>query len=129
MQVILFIAFGSALGGTFRFLLNLFISERASSSFPWGIFIINVIGCFLAGFLFTITDVGGKIFLPPAIRQGLLIGFLGGFTTFSSFSYETLTLINNGQYLLATSNCLFSVVTCLFATFTGIIIANNFNCS
>ena len=89
--------------------------------FPYGTLVVNVLGCLLMGILFVL--LSERLTLGPVWRAGLLIGLLGGFTTFSAFSMETVTLIEEGALLKASLNVLLSVFTCLAATWLGMIAA------
>lgn len=94
---LLFIALGGALGAVSRFLLGNAVSRYVSGAFPYGTFVINVIGCFAMGFLMTL--IIEREMLPVTWRLFLCVGFLGGFTTFSSFGYEALSLFIEGNLL------------------------------
>ena len=94
MMEILSVAVGGALGAVCRYLLGNFISRASGSALPWGTFAINIIGCFCMGLLMTLVVERGL--LPAAWRLFLCVGLLGGFTTFSSFGYESLMLLTEG---------------------------------
>jgi len=117
---ILLIFFGAGLGGVLRYLVANNVYSAMGRQFPYGTLVVNVSGCFLMGILFAFLldrfDGWG-----PELRALLLIGFLGGYTTFSSFSIETLNLVENGAWLGAASNIFFSVILCLIATWIGLI--------
>lgn len=89
--------------------------------FPYGTFAVNIIGAFLIGFLME-TAVRSTA-IPQNLRVALTIGFLGGLTTFSTFSYETFRLLEDGEFAVATINVLASVVVCLLCTWVGIVAA------
>ena len=91
MMEIISVAVGGALGAVCRYLLGNFISRASGSALPWGTFAINIIGCFCMGLLMTLIVERGM--LPAAWRLFLCVGLLGGFTTFSSFGYESLMLL------------------------------------
>lgn len=95
MMEILSVAVGGALGAVCRYLLGNFISRASGSALPWGTFAINIIGCFCMGLLMTLVVERGL--LPAAWRLFLCVGLLGGFTTFSSFGYESLMLLTEGN--------------------------------
>jgi fluoride exporter len=101
------------------------IAQRFGETFPWGTLIVNVIGCFVIGLFNTLTGPDGRWFLPIAARQFVMIGICGGFTTFSAFSLQTLTLIQNGEWLHAGNNVLFSVLLCMIAVWLGHVLAAN----
>jgi CrcB protein len=89
--------------------------------FLYGTFAVNILGAFIIGL---IMEFGTRsTVLPANLRTGLTIGFLGGLTTFSTFSYETFRLLEEGEFLIASTNVLLSVLTCLFFTWFGIITA------
>lgn len=105
---------GSAIGGLARYLVaGLF----ARSEFPLGVLVVNVLGCFLIGFLIFGGMAGG--WMPPNIRIFLAIGVLGGFTTMSAFAYDTLALAEQGSFGAAALNVVATLVLCLGATAMG----------
>lgn len=99
MMEILSVAVGGALSAVCRYLLGNFISRASGSALPWGTFAINIIGCFCMGLLMTLIVERGL--LPAAWRLLLCVGLLGGFTTFSSFGYESLMLLTEGNIAAA----------------------------
>jgi CrcB protein len=113
------VALGGALGSVLRFVLANFCNVQVGGTFPWGILIVNVTGSFLIGFLFSITEPGGRWFASPATRDFLMVGICGGYTTFSSFSLNTLNLARDGDWLRAGGNILGSVAFCLAAVWLG----------
>jgi CrcB protein len=119
-----YIFIGSGLGGICRYALNKFISSYYSNIFPIGTLIVNILACFIVGVLvgFTIN----KSFEESPIKLLGVIGFCGGFSTFSSFSFETLTLLQNNSILVAFSYIIFSVVLCLIATYFGMLLIHKF---
>ncbi|HSN71297.1 MAG TPA: fluoride efflux transporter CrcB [Steroidobacteraceae bacterium] len=119
MQAYVLIAFGSALGGVARYWCSSLIAERVGETFPWGTWTVNVAGSFLIGVLAGFAAPEGRIYFSPELRQFLMIGVLGGFTTFSSFSVQTLMLIRDGDWLAAIANVLLSVAACLLAVWAG----------
>ena len=97
-------------------------------TFPWGTLVVNVVGSFLIGFLAGLgTDPNSRFIIAPDLRQFLLVGVCGGFTTFSSFSLQTLELIREGDMMEATSNVVISVVFCLVFVWFGAALAGVFN--
>lgn len=94
---LMMIALGGALGAVSRFLLGNAVSKAVGSALPYGTFVINVIGCFAMGLLMTL--IVDREMLPAAWRLFLCVGFLGGFTTFSSFGYEALMMLTEGRLL------------------------------
>lgn len=126
MNAYFWIAIGSALGGMGRFWLSGLIS-RYSEVFPFGTLAVNVTGSFLIGLLAAIESPAERWLVSPVGRQFLMIGLLGGFTTFSSFSLQTLVLIRNGAWGLATLNIAGSVILCLISVWLGHLIGEVFN--
>jgi fluoride exporter len=118
---ILLVFVGSGLGGLFRYWISNEVHLLLSRSFPYGTLIVNVTGCFLMGLLFTlILDRFSEV--STQLRAFLLIGFLGGYTTFSSFSIETISLIEGGNLLSATLNIFISILSCISAAWIGVIL-------
>ena len=116
----LLIFIGAGSGGVFRYWISNGVYWFTGRQFPYGTLIVNVTGCFLMGFLFIlILDRFNAI--GPQLRAFLLIGFLGGYTTFSSFSIETLNLFENGASVSAALNIILSIILCLAATWLGVI--------
>jgi CrcB protein len=119
VAIVLAVAVGSALGGVARHLLNLVLSRSFGETFPWGILAINVLGSFLVGLVATVTGPDGRLLVSPTVRQFWLVGIFGGFTTFSTFSLNTLSLAQDGEWLRAGANVLLSVVLCLLGVWLG----------
>jgi CrcB protein len=119
MQLYLLIALGGALGSVFRFWLNGVVAVNFGETFPWGTLVINVTGSFVIGFFSTLTGPGGRWFVPAEGRLFFMTGVCGGYTTFSSFSLQTLTLADDGEWLKAGGNVLGSVALCLAAVWLG----------
>jgi CrcB protein len=119
----LWIAFGSALGGMARFWCSGFASVTIGETFPWGTLIVNVVGSFIIGFFATLTGPDGRMIVNPDVRQFVMIGICGGYTTFSSFSLQTLNLAREGDFLLAGMNTVLSVVLCLLFVWLGYVAA------
>ena len=112
---------GGALGSLLRFISVEKAHQLFGVRFPYGTVFVNVAGSLLIGFLaiFLVEKMG----VSAIWRAAILIGFLGGFTTFSSFSLDTLGLLEQSSYLLALTNVLLSVLLCLSATFVGMHLA------
>jgi CrcB protein len=117
MKIILVIGLGSFIGGISRYLLSRLIQSKFLSSFPYGTLGVNIIGCFLIGIVFGLSDRGN---ISLEWRLFLATGILGGFTTFSAFSNETVSLLRDGQVWHAFSYVGCSVIIGLLATFSGI---------
>ena len=127
MAAYLWIAVGSALGGVARFWCSGVAARFMGETFPWGTIIVNVVGCFIIGFFATITGPDGRVFSDTLTRQFVMIGILGGYTTFSSFSIQTLNLVQDGEWWLASANIALSVVACLVAVWLGFVLAASIN--
>ena len=121
------IAIGSAVGGVARYWCSGVAARLFGETFPWGTLFVNVTGSFLIGFFATLTGPDGRIFAGSAMRQFVMLGLLGGFTTFSSFSLQTLTLVQDGEWLQAGGNVVGSVVLCLLAVWLGHLCALSLN--
>lgn len=119
MALYLWIALGSALGGVARFALAGAIAQFLGGTFPWGTLIVNLLGSFVIGLFATLTDPEGRLRVGPTGRHFVMTGILGGFTTFSSFSLQTLTLARDGELLRAGGNVVGSVVLCLVGVWLG----------
>ncbi len=121
----LWIALGSALGGAGRYWLSGVIAQRFGEAFPVGTLVVNMSGSFLIGLIASLTDPGGRLLIHPSARQFVMVGVLGGYTTFSSFSLQTLNLARDGEWLYAVANVLLSVVLCLLAVWLGHVLAQS----
>lgn len=119
MLIYLWIGLGSALGGMARYWCSGFVAERYGETFPWGTIIVNVVGSFIIGFFATLTGPDGRLFVGGTVRQFVMVGICGGYTTFSSFSLQTLNLVRDGDWLRAGVNVVLSVVLCLAAVVVG----------
>ena len=123
----LWVMLGSGLGGVARHGGAQLSASVLGAEFPWGILIINVLGSFVIGFFATITGPDGRIFAGATARQFVMIGICGGYTTFSSFSLQTLNLMQDGEWLGAAGNVVGSVVLCLLAVWLGHVLAVSLN--
>jgi CrcB protein len=113
------IALFCASGGLTRYYLSGWIYSLLGRSFPYGTLAVNIIGAYLIGL---IMELGLRsTLIPDSLRLGLTVGFMGGLTTFSTFSYETYTLLEEGSFIAAFTNVLASVAVCLLFTWLGII--------
>jgi len=121
------IAIGSAIGGVARYWCSGVAARLVGETFPWGTIAVNILGSFIIGFIFTISATEGRIFLSSTTRNFIMIGILGGYTTFSSFSLQTLNLANDGEWFRAGANIVVSVVCCLFAVWIGHLAAASMN--
>jgi CrcB protein len=125
--IALWVALGSALGGVARYWCSGLVARLWGETFPWGTLIVNVSGSFLISLITTLAGPDGRWIVPPEARQFMTIGILGGFTTFSSFSVQTLSLARDGQWLLAGANIVGSVVLCLAMVWAGHMLATLIN--
>ncbi len=121
MTQTLAIAAGGAIGALMRFWVSNAVYAILGRGFPWGTLVVNVIGSLLMGFLYVL--MVERLSSAPEWRGFLLIGLLGAFTTFSTFSIETLNLIEQAQYARALSNVLLSVLACVGAALLGVMLA------
>ena len=131
LKTYLFIALGSALGGVGRFWIGGWVAERMTKTiFPWNTLVVNVTGSFVIGILGALTATEGKL-LGPNLRSFLyyflMIGVCGGYTTFSSFSLQTLNLVRDGQWFYVFGNIIASVVVCLIAVWLGFLLGQILN--
>ena len=121
MKEVIAVFIGSGLGGLTRFGLGKWIDRWHNHHFPFGTFAVNVVACFALGFVIGLAD--HKQILSPATRLFWAVGFCGGFSTFSTFSSETLTLFQQGHNTSLIIYILASVLLCVTATFCGLLIA------
>jgi len=119
MILYLWIALGGAAGSVGRFAAAEAVSRSAGGAFPWGTLVVNVAGSFVIGFFATVTAPNGRWPVGFDGRHFFMTGVLGGFTTFSSFSLQTLGLMREGEWLRAGGNITGSVVLCLAAVWLG----------
>lgn len=124
MFKILLVALGGALGSVSRYGLATAVQRWSGALFPYGTLSVNLLGCLLIGLLGGLADVRGV--LSSEARIFLLIGFLGGFTTFSSFGYENYKLLQDGQLMATLMNALAQVVVGIAAVWAGMALARYF---
>jgi CrcB protein len=117
VRLIALVAVGGALGSVLRHLLGGLVPQRAGAIFPWGTLAVNLAGCFAIGLVSELAESRGA--MDPGTRALLMVGLLGGFTTFSAFGNETLNLLRDGERLLAGFNVLANVVIGLAAVWLG----------
>jgi CrcB protein len=127
METYLWIAVGSALGGMARYWCSGAAAALLGETFPWGTLLVNVLGSFIIGLFATLTEPDGRLLVSTHVRQFVMIGFLGGYTTFSSFSLQTLNLVQQGEWLAAGWNVAGSVILCLAAVWLGHVAAAHLN--
>jgi CrcB protein len=117
----LWIAIGSALGGMGRYACSRAVALRYGETFPWGTLMVNVTGSLIIGFIAALTGPDSRLVVSPNTRNFLMVGLCGGYTTFSSFSLQTLELVRNRDFGEAFGNILLSVAACLAAVAIGFI--------
>jgi CrcB protein len=124
MQTTIFIALAGLIGTLLRYWLAGFVSRQIGETFPWGTMAVNLIGCMGAGVLFFLTEE--RFALSPALRTVILIGLLGGFTTFSSYSLQTFMLLRDGAFGLAMLNLVTSNILGLLMVWIGYVLGRIF---
>ena len=120
--IVVAVALGSALGGLARYGLGGVVDRSLGGTFPWGTLVVNVTGSFLIGLFATVTGPDGRLLASPVTRQFWMIGIFGGFTTFSSFSLQTLSLAQDGEWARAGGYVLLSVGLCLVFVWLGAVL-------
>lgn len=121
------VALGGALGTVARYLCSLGLARWLGETFPWGTLFVNVVGSFIIGFYFLLTAPGGRLLVSPDWRLFVTVGICGGFTTFSSFSLQTLLLMREGEWLLAGLNAFGSLALCMASVWLGFFCAGTLN--
>jgi fluoride exporter len=122
------VAAGSMVGGVSRFWVSRVVAEHVGETFPWGTIFINISGSFVIGLLAALTQPDGRLSTSRTfVTQLCMVGICGGYTTFSSFSLQTLNLVRAGQWLSAGGNIAISVVACLMAVWLGFILGQVIN--
>lgn len=136
MTNVAWVAVGGALGSALRFIVSGLVAHHLadplarlsgkwlSVAFPWGTLTVNVAGSLLIGIVAALMSPDGRWLVSPGLRQFLMLGVLGGFTTFSSFSLQTLELLRDGEWFMASANVLLSVAVCLIAVWAGFTLAS-----
>ena len=121
MQKYLLIAFGGALGSLLRFWVGTFVAGKMGVRFPYGTFIINITACIIVGF--SLEFLGKHVELAPALRYLIPIGFVGAYSTFSTFEWETFTSLQTGDFLIAGMYLSLSIILGLAGIWGGVVIA------
>lgn len=121
------VGIGSAVGGILRYWISGLVANRLGQLFPWGTIVVNITGCFLIGFFNTLTGTEGRVMVSPGARIFFMLGVCGGYTTFSSFSLQTLNLAEDREWLQAGGNVLLSVALCLAGVWLGHLLAVSLN--
>jgi len=119
MKLIILIGIGSFFGGSSRYVLSQLVQSKFLSTYPFGTFTVNILGCLIIGIVFGLTD---RFNLSPEWRLFLATGFCGGFTTFSSFSFETMAMLRQGQFLYSLTYVATSIIFGLIAVYLGMLL-------
>lgn len=115
----IWVSLGGAIGSAARFWISGLVAQRYGQTFPLGTLAVNVTGSFVIGAFAALTDPDGRLLASPSLREFFMIGICGGYTTFSSFSLQTLTLAQEGEWLRAVLNSVASFALCLLAVWIG----------
>ncbi|AQS36257.1 camphor resistance protein CrcB [Shewanella psychrophila] len=116
MNNILFVALGGSIGAVFRYLISIFMVQLFGSAFPFGTLLVNILGSFMMGIIYALGEVSE---VSPEIKAMVGVGLLGALTTFSTFSNETLLLIQSGAWLKAFFNITLNLCLCIFMVYLG----------
>ncbi len=119
MLIAIWIFIGGGLGSLARWGASSFIGRCWGETFPLGTLVVNVTGSFIIGLFATLTGPEGRWMAPSSFRQFFMVGICGGYTTFSSFSLQTLALAEDGEWFRAGANAVLSLVLCLIAVWLG----------
>ena len=117
MQKIILIGLAGLAGTLLRYWLSGYVARQYGETFPWGTIVVNLIGCLVTGAVFYMTEE--RFMVNPTVRAVILIGLLGGFTTFSAYGLQTFVLLRDGEYVLATLNIITSNVLGMFMVWAG----------
>jgi CrcB protein len=120
MQKTIFIALAGLVGTLLRYWISGVVARQYGETFPWGTIAVNLIGCFVTGAVFSLTEE--RVLVSPAVRMVILIGLLGGFTTFSSYGLQTFALLRDGEFGLGILNVATSNVLGVFMVWLGYIL-------
>ena len=123
----LWVFVGGGLGSLARWWVSYAVAQRYGETFPWGTLFVNVSGSFLIGLFATLTGPEGRVLAPASMRQFFMLGVCGGYTTFSSFSLQTLNLLETGEWFRAGANAVLSFVLCLLGVWLGHVLAQAIN--
>ncbi|MFZ0609301.1 MAG: fluoride efflux transporter CrcB [Xanthobacteraceae bacterium] len=127
MGMYLLVGLGGAIGSIGRYFMSGVMARLIGETFPWGTLFVNVTGSFIIGFFAALTGPDGRFYVGSSGRQFVMTGICGGYTTFSSFSLQTLNLMNDGEWFRAGANMGISLALCLLAVWAGFIAANMIN--
>ncbi len=114
---------GGALGTGLRMWISGWCANLFGQTFPWGTLVVNAAGCLVIGAFSGLTGPDGWLMAPPLTRQVVMIGVLGGFTTYSSFSLQTINLLSEGEILYGMGNIVLTLALCLLGTWGGLVLA------
>jgi len=123
----LLVGIGGAAGSILRFWFSGVIANRFGETFPWGTLLVNISGSFVIGFFATVTGTEGRWLIGPSGRNFFMTGICGGYTTFSSFSLQTLNLARENEWLYAAMNAAANLFLCLFGVWLGHLLAEFVN--
>jgi fluoride exporter len=121
MHGAIWVTIGAAIGGMARFWISGLIARRMGETFPWGTLLVNVSGSFAIGLAASFGGPGADAMGGPTVRLFLTTGICGGYTTFSSFSLQTLNLAREGEWAAAAGNVVFSTMLCILAAYLGVL--------
>ena len=124
-MLLIWIAVGGGLGSVLRYLMVTRVDQWNAGALPIGVLSVNALGSFLIGLI--AIQLTQQSYLQPELRASLVVGLLGGFTTFSTFSYNSLQLILEGEYISALLNVVLSVLVCIMAAGAGLMLAKSFS--
>lgn len=119
LKTILIVGTGGFFGSVARYLTQLFVERYLHSTFPWGTFVANIAGCFIIGLAYALSERGNL--LSPEWRIFITVGFCGGFTTFSSFAYNNLTMLSESNFLQLIGNVGLSLIFGISAVYAGVV--------
>ena len=124
MHAYFWIGIGSALGGMARFWLSGVSARLFGEALPWGTLLVNVSGSLIIGFFATLSGPGGRLDVDPSMRLFVMVGLCGGYTTFSAFSLQSLSLLRDGRLAAAGGYIAASLILCLLAVGLGYLLGN-----
>lgn len=123
----LWVFLGGGLGSVARYGFSGFVALLVGETFPWGTLAVNVSGSFVIGLFAALTGTEGRWMVSPSFRIFFMLGICGGYTTFSSFSLQTLSLAQDGEWFKAGANAVLSMILCLMAVWLGFQLASAFH--
>lgn len=123
LRTILIVGAGGFIGSALRYMIYVLVEKQLTSTFPWATFIANMLGCFIIGVVYALSEKGG--FMSTHWRIFLTVGFCGGFTTFSSFAYDNLNLLKDNSLFYLLLNAGGSIILGILAVYLGIILVRS----